>query len=84
MTFIENVFKYGVSKHEPSVISINLKVIPTIKYCSPARIPYLITALQAAERYWHCQYAATVTAYLSGQAQETLARKPQCLGLNWK
>jgi len=26
MTFIENVFKYGVSKHEPSVISINLKV----------------------------------------------------------
>lgn len=28
MTFIENVFKYGVSKHEPSVISINLKVTP--------------------------------------------------------
>ncbi|SEP05947.1 sensor histidine kinase [Mucilaginibacter sp. OK283] len=26
MTFIENVFKYGVSKHEPSVISINIKV----------------------------------------------------------
>jgi LytS/YehU family sensor histidine kinase len=28
MTFIENVFKYGVSKHEPSVISINLQVAP--------------------------------------------------------
>jgi two-component system LytT family sensor kinase len=26
MTFIENVFKYGVSKHEPSVISIEIKV----------------------------------------------------------
>ncbi|WP_184545568.1 sensor histidine kinase [Mucilaginibacter sp. FT3.2] len=26
MTFIENVFKYGVSKHEPSVISINVSV----------------------------------------------------------
>jgi two-component system LytT family sensor kinase len=26
MTFIENVFKYGVSKHEPSVISINITV----------------------------------------------------------
>ncbi|WDF80603.1 sensor histidine kinase [Mucilaginibacter sp. KACC 22773] len=26
MTFIENVFKYGVSKHEASVISINIKV----------------------------------------------------------
>jgi len=28
MTFIENVFKYGVSKHEPSIIRINLNVIP--------------------------------------------------------
>jgi hypothetical protein len=28
MTFIENVFKYGVSKHEPSVIRIDLNVIP--------------------------------------------------------
>lgn len=24
MTFIENVFKYGISKHEPSVVSINI------------------------------------------------------------
>ncbi|WP_183557959.1 sensor histidine kinase [Mucilaginibacter sp. SP1R1] len=28
MTFIENVFKYGVSKHEPSTIRIDLKVLP--------------------------------------------------------
>jgi len=26
MTFIENVFKYGISKHEPSIIDINIDV----------------------------------------------------------
>lgn len=29
MTFVENVFKYGVSKHEPSVIDIEIKVNQT-------------------------------------------------------
>jgi two-component system LytT family sensor kinase len=38
MTFIENVFKYGISNHEPSVITINIVVNDSITFFCQNRI----------------------------------------------
>ena len=38
MTFIENVFKYGISNHEPSVITINMVINDSITFFCQNRI----------------------------------------------
>ena len=38
MTFIENVFKYGISKHEPSIISIHININDSISFFCQNRI----------------------------------------------